>query len=126
MVRLSLASRPLKTESPRFLGLGTSFADQQGWAKSELCAEGLNHINLHSFVSTNLGKNISAGRNCLVEKCFGGQIFKQNSRLDVTGARSNRFLRAFSQGCFRHAETFSRRVYEILLTWFLSKSYLCP
>jgi len=33
--------------------------------RSELCAEGLIHVNLHIFVSTGLGENVSAGRNAL-------------------------------------------------------------
>ena len=34
-------------------------------AKSELCGEVPFHVNLHIFVSTGLGENVSAGRNAL-------------------------------------------------------------
>ena len=33
--------------------------------RSELCGEGLIHVDLHFFVSTGLGENVSAGRNAL-------------------------------------------------------------
>lgn len=42
--------------------------------KPELCAEGLIHVDLHIFVSTGLGENVSAGRNALAQNAFWGSI----------------------------------------------------
>lgn len=37
------------------------------WVNSKLCAEVPFHVNLHIFVSKNLGENVSADRNVLAE-----------------------------------------------------------
>ena len=43
-------------------------------AKSELRGEVPFHVNLHIFVSTGLGENVSAGRNALAQNVFSVSI----------------------------------------------------
>ncbi len=56
------------------LGFGHFIRLPAASVKSELCAEGLIHVNLHIFVSTGLGENVSAGRNALAQNAFSVSI----------------------------------------------------
>jgi len=108
MAWLSLASLPLNTESRVFLGLGTSFADQQRGQNQNYVGKWLFTL-IYTFLCSQVwGKMFLRAEKPLVANCFGVPTYKQKSRFYVEVRSVQSLPAVFLQGDLRHAATFSR------------------
>ena len=79
---------------PRVLGFGHFIRLPATSVKSELWIEVPFHVNLHIFVSTSLGENVSAGRNAQ-RNLFSETLFIQDLSFDGAALVLGSFLLCF-------------------------------
>jgi hypothetical protein len=77
--------------------------------KSELWNEVPFHVNLHIFVSTGLGENVSAGRNAQ-RNLFSETLFIQDLSFDGAALVLGSFFAVFLRGVFGMPKRFTEHI----------------
>jgi hypothetical protein len=75
------------------------------------------HVNQHVPVPTNLGENVSSGRNALRRKRFFGWIFKQILKFNVAAEAETCSVGVFLPRCFRREEMVLRGLIGLEVLW---------